>query len=571
MNACGGGSSGTGQSQGSMASSVNVGSSAVGSVLPPVSATATPAAHAAAPSPVPVHLTYHLPPSLTTSAAATQALGERALKYISPSNTLISIAVTPLNGSTTNYGPTACTTSSCAVSFTALPGANTLSFTLTDGSSNVLSKFSTITVVHPSGLNTLSFSANPIVSSVSLTLASATENAGTAADDLLTVNAKDADGNTILGSNYTDANGSPVALTLSVNNTQAGGRGTVLLQGPTWINGATHAAISAHYDGGWLDHATISVSANSSLVSTASTATLSTVPYAVEYTVAGNPGGITVGPDGNLWFPEYGTTAIGKISTSGTGYIAYSCGACSQPSYIVAGSDGNLWFTEDGGRFIDKMTPTGVSTRVVSTPQNAMGITVRADGNIWYSYYGSGGGVGSVSTQGVQHNYANAGNIRTVGAGPDGNLWYLNTTSNVVGKITPTGTYLSTYTVANMTDANGFNGDTMTIGPDGNIWFPNWGSALIEKVTPSGTVTGYALQAGADPSAVAVGPDGNIWVTETGTGTIARVGVNGTPLTEYGTANGITAGASPYGITTGPDGNIWFTEFSTNKIAKFIL
>ncbi len=54
------------------------------------------------------------------------------------------------------------------------------------------------------------------------------------------------------------------------------------------------------------------------------------------------PYGITVGPDGNLWFTEYPAQQIGKITTAGviTEYPTAAGGA------ITLGPDGNLWFTE---------------------------------------------------------------------------------------------------------------------------------------------------------------------------------------------------------------------------------
>ena len=84
---------------------------------------------------------------------------------------------------------------------------------LVDGSNNVLSNFSTITIVQPGNLNTLNFTANPVVNSVVLQLSAPTTylgnpavNAGTAANVALTVDAEDADNNVIVGNgNYVDS------------------------------------------------------------------------------------------------------------------------------------------------------------------------------------------------------------------------------------------------------------------------------------------------------------------------------------------------------------------------------
>src|SRR6266849_10306958 len=59
------------------------------------------------------------------------------------------------------------------------------------------------------------------------------------------------------------------------------------------------------------------------------------------------PEGITLGPDGNLWFTEFqagGGHQIGRITPTGT--ITEFPGLTGAPFWIVTGPDGNLWFTE---------------------------------------------------------------------------------------------------------------------------------------------------------------------------------------------------------------------------------
>ncbi len=68
------------------------------------------------------------------------------------------------------------------------------------------------------------------------------------------------------------------------------------------------------------------------------------------------PGGITAGPDGNLWFtegfgvpagsPELARAAIGRITLEGAITEFPLPQADSAPVGITAGPDGNLWFTE---------------------------------------------------------------------------------------------------------------------------------------------------------------------------------------------------------------------------------
>ncbi len=78
----------------------------------------------------------------------------------------------------------------------------------------------------------------------------------------------------------------------------------------------------------------------------------------VEVTSFGNvvssPAGITAGPDGALWFTNFGGDSIGRITTTGT-VTAYRHTSIDFPEWITAGPDGALWFTNDDGDSIGRL------------------------------------------------------------------------------------------------------------------------------------------------------------------------------------------------------------------------
>ena len=118
------------------------------------------------------------------------------------------------------------------------------------------------------------------------------------------------------------------------------------------------------------------------------------------------PFGIAVGPDGNIWYTE------GVVNSAFTGYVSFGVGvistdakslikeipvtASSEPFGITAGPDGNIWFAVTGANkvagTIDVINPSTVSiirtlaipTNVVSTP-DPVAITAGPDGNFWFS------------------------------------------------------------------------------------------------------------------------------------------------------------------------------------------
>ncbi len=153
---------------------------------------------------------------------------------------------------------------------------------------------------------------------------------------------------------------------------------------------------------------------------------------------------------------------------------------------------------------------------------------------------------------------------REITTGPDGNLWFTESSTHNIGKITPTGT-ITTYALPSETHPEG-----ITAGPakENALWFTEGhgtNGVKIGKITTSGTITTYPLPAGSEPRQIAVGPDGNLWFTNATIsppkiGKITPAGV----ITEYS----LPASSGPQGIVAGPDGNLWYTLSSTNKIGK---
>ena len=60
-------------------------------------------------------------------------------------------------------------------------------------------------------------------------------------------------------------------------------------------------------------------------------------------------------------------------------------------------------------------------------------------------------------------------------------------------------------------------------GPDGNLWFTNSNSRSIGRITPSGVITTFPVPGGVFPDQIAKGADGNLWFTESGFGGVGRM------------------------------------------------
>jgi virginiamycin B lyase len=547
-------------------------------LIPPLNSTPSISA-TAAPAKVVVDLTFFLPSSSTVepiSSVVTSArlrAQSRRPEYISTANTSITITVTPLGGSPTTFGPTPCTTSSCAITFTAAPGPNTLAFNLTDSSNIVLSTYSTLSIIQPSGLNTLNFTASGAVNSVALSPATLSLSTGTISDQALTLNALDADGRTIIApGSYVDSSGNPVNFTLSVTNTQNDGVGTVTIQGPAVITGPNHATINAHYDGKALSSATISVTSSSSLVSILTGGVLSFSPSViVEYTVptsGSEPDGISFAPDGYFWFTEFNGNKIGRMALTGSinEYTVPTGGSVPADSIVVA-PDGNEWFAERSGNKIARVTKAGVFTEftIPTSGCTPIGMTVGPDGNLWF-VESTAAKIGRLTLSGVftEFSVPTSGSALTgITAGPDKNLWFTENSSSKVGRITPSGV------VTEFTTPTGSSGPWgITVGPDNNIWVTERGIGKIARINLAGGITELPISiSGAAPVGIITGPDGNMWFSDAGTNAIGKMTVAGA-VSEVSVP---TSGSAPDNFAIGPDGNLWFTEFSANKIGKLVI
>lgn len=141
--------------------------------------------------------------------------------------------------------------------------------------------------------------------------------------------------------------------------------------------------------------------------------------------------------------------------------------------------------------------------------------------------------------------------------GADGNVWFTESSSDKIGKVTPSG-QITEYTTPT---ANSYP-TGITKGPDGNVWFTESATNKIGKVTPSGTITEYALPSGGSyPQYITTGPDGNLWFTEADAQYVGKITPSGT-ITQY-TVPGYGGG----GIAAGSDGNVWFVTSNADLMS----
>lgn len=182
------------------------------------------------------------------------------------------------------------------------------------------------------------------------------------------------------------------------------------------------------------------------------------------------PRGITIGPDGQIWFAEMAANKIGRLTLTGE-FSEFAIPTEDAQAYgVVTGPDQNLWFTESGAGKIGRIdVKTGkISEFPLSSPEaRPRDITVGPDGHLWFSMNGSDR-IGRISMQGEVKEFSLPADTKPIGiaTGADGNVWFTAFKTHKIGRITPAG-------VVSFFDLKTENAQPfgMTRGPDSIVWF----------------------------------------------------------------------------------------------------
>jgi len=288
-------------------------------------------------------------------------------------------------------------------------------------------------------------------------------------------------------------------------------------------------------------------------------------------------GGITPGPDGNLWLAVWTRSRgneIAKLTPAGMMTVyplpapandELQVGGLVPLDFITSGPDGNIWMP-DFWRMDEITTAGAVTTYPIPhlTTYGPRSITTGPDGNLWYTETDNNHDVlGRITTSGVvtEWNLAPYDSPVDVTAGPDGNLWVLQDDS--ITKVAPSGAILAEYSLP----TSDCYPSAITVGPDGNLWFTETDCNAIGRITMQGAISEFPIPTrlappvtSTMPTGITRGPDGDLWFTENRADQIGCITPSGV-ITDYSLPEGTT---SPQGITALPDGTLWFDEWNFN-------
>ena len=296
---------------------------------------------------------------------------------------------------------------------------------------------------------------------------------------------------------------------------------------------------------------------------------------------------IVTGPDGNLWVTSSGSSGgwgqdntIVSVRPNGTTQATYSV-PTNNPGLggLTVGPDGALWFTETVAGKIGRITTGGQVTEFplptvsvdVGFPSGPIqeapiptDIVSGADGALWFNEGLLG--IGRITTDGQISRFPVAGaQVDSLAFGPDKALWFTNTEfKNTIGRMTADGT------VTMFPLPQDFSEPTdIQAGPDGALWFLETIGQKVGRITTDGQISEFALpKLDNQLGGFTFGPDGNLWITASAYYDHGATLIRMTPSGALNTFDLANSTVYPMGITVGPDKALWFTEFKGDAIGR---
>jgi virginiamycin B lyase len=284
---------------------------------------------------------------------------------------------------------------------------------------------------------------------------------------------------------------------------------------------------------------------------------------------------LAVGAEGYLWFAgqNHGPTpsnVVGRISPGGAvdEFTVQNTATVLGVGGLTRGPEGDMWFTEPSADRIERVSPAGhpEGFTLPVTGSRPTGIVGAPGGYLWVTLEGTGK-VGQVDPAGTFREISLPAGARptSIALGPDSALWAVERESATLRRISLQG---GTATYPLPTSGKIFQGaldSDIATGPDGNLWLSQEDGPFVATVIPTQTQPEYVryevpLEEGEGTTLIAPGPNEDLWFATNGgaIGSISplkgEVGDVGCPL---------TCAAPIAALAEGPEGALWFASGET--------
>lgn len=283
------------------------------------------------------------------------------------------------------------------------------------------------------------------------------------------------------------------------------------------------------------------------------------------FSPSGEPGQMTLGPDGNVWFALLSSSEgneFGKIASDGT-ITEYETpngksvtGITVGPN-LIGGPNDRLWMSQE--QSVVKWDPVAGSGSAIIVPDlnGPRGITVDNEGFLWaVDDFGS---LIRISAAGVSFEYNVAGSNGRGITFSDGSLYWADFGQQQINR----SPVLAVNTLESF--AVGGGPQEVTAGPDGQVAYTNQGDFphTVGLIGAQGQVAEIPVP-GTDPFGITFADDGAYWVANFASDDLTRL----TPAGQISAPVSFPAGSGPRYLARGTGGTLWVGLEGSKEIAR---
>jgi streptogramin lyase len=244
-----------------------------------------------------------------------------------------------------------------------------------------------------------------------------------------------------------------------------------------------------------------------------------------------------LGPDGNIYFGESGRVGRISISLDPSTLVEDSTGIPPDTGLrgLTVAPDGNVYFTLFNSGMIGRL-PTGIPanlfTQAAATLSGTIAgagpnqITFAQDGNLYFTDYAQNK-IGRIAEgfnfgdpfieSGAGTGTAGSSHFDGITVGPDGNIWFAETAVGRVGRIQAG--FESGQVFPEFPLPTGDQPFTITVGGDGHLYTADGGEnggvvGMLSQIALNGDSRDITVTSGGLPEGISEAPDGNFFFTE---------------------------------------------------------
>jgi virginiamycin B lyase len=314
--------------------------------------------------------------------------------------------------------------------------------------------------------------------------------------------------------------------------------------------------------------------------------------HIVEYPVAPGTGplDLKVGPDGLMYFSEGLTNRLGRIDPKTHQMMEFQLPSpnCTMPYAVNPGPGNALWFSTAGGCLhsigrLDLVT-FKIDLHLIPSPwAYPADLKTGPDGGVWFTE-STANKISRIdpvtrafSEYDVPTPASNPQDVAVVA--DDGGVWFSEMQGNKLARIDPSTHAISEYPYPTR------NAQTLDVDPGSDhhqVWFTEIGGNKVGFFDPRNRqFREFDLPTpAADPLTVGAGPDNAMYVLEQAAGKVARVDPSTYQITEIPVPTpapvlvDISCEKAPNLVQAMhydpclPDGNLWFAEFRGDRIGE---